>query len=175
MRKEIIFMLYQRVDQGGGAIAFQLYKRGRRAAGLARTCRGFTLVEILLVVVIIGVLAAMVVPNFSGKKSQAQQAAAVADIEANLSVALDMYELDNGRFPTTEQGLKALIEAPTEAPVPQDWGGPYLKKKVVPLDPWKQEYVYKCPGAHNSEGYDLFSYGSDGIESDDDVVNWQQE
>ncbi len=137
--------------------------------------RGFTLVEILLVVVIIGVLAAMVVPNFSGKKSKAQQAAAVADIEANLAVALDMYELDVGRFPTTEQGLKALIETPSTPPVPETWGGPYLKKKTIPLDPWGQEYNYKSPGTQNQESYDLFSYGADGVESNDDIANWQKE
>ena len=136
---------------------------------------GFTLVEILLVVVIIGVLAAMVVPNFAGKKSKAQQAAAVADIEANLAVALDMYELDVGRFPTTEQGLKALIEAPSTPPVPNNWGGPYLKKKAVPLDPWGQEYLYRSPGTYNQESYDIFSYGADGVQSDDDVVNWQKD
>ncbi len=140
-----------------------------------RGARGFTLVEILLVVVIIGVLAAMVVPNFSGKKSKAQQAAAVADIEANLAVALDMYELDVGRFPTTEQGLKALIEIPSAPPVPETWGGPYLKKKAVPLDPWGQEYNYRFPGTHNPDGYDLFSFGVDGVESDDDIANWQKE
>ncbi|MFA5261389.1 MAG: type II secretion system major pseudopilin GspG [Candidatus Omnitrophota bacterium] len=137
--------------------------------------RGFTLVEILLVVVIIGVLAAMVVPNFAGKKSKAQQAAAVADIEANLAVALDMYELDVGRFPITEQGLKALIEIPSTPPVPETWGGPYLKKKTIPLDPWGQEYNYRAPGTHNQESYDLFSYGADGVESNDDIVNWQKE
>ena len=140
-----------------------------------RRTEGFTLVEILLVVVIIGVLAAMVVPNFAGKKSKAQQAAAVADIEANLAVALDMYEMDVGRFPTTEQGLKALIEVPSTPPVPDDWGGPYLKKKVIPTDPWGQEYFYRSPGTYNQEGYDLFSLGADGVESDDDIINWQKD
>jgi general secretion pathway protein G len=142
---------------------------------LFRKKEGFTLVEILLVVIIIGVLAAMVVPNFAGKKAKAQRAAAVADIDANLSMALDMYEMDIGRYPTTEQGLKALLEAPTAAPDPPEWGGPYLKKKALPRDPWGQDYVYLCPGTHNTDSYDLSSYGGDGVESDDDITNWKKE
>lgn len=134
----------------------------------------FTLVEILLVVVIIGVLAAMVIPNIAGRGEQARLAAARADIEANLSSALDMYELDNGRYPSTDQGLKALIEEPTTAPVPNNWNGPYLKKKKIPTDPWGNPYVYAAPGVHNTEGYDLSSRGADGVESQDDVVNWEQ-
>ena len=134
--------------------------------------KGLTLVEILLVVIIIGVLAAMVIPNVAGRGEEARRAAAQADIEANLSAALDMYELDNGKYPTTEQGLRALISEPVTSPVPKNWNGPYLKKKRVPVDPWGSEYAYQSPGAHNDDSYDLFSLGSDGIESDDDIVNW---
>jgi general secretion pathway protein G len=137
--------------------------------------RGFTLTEILLVVIIIGVLAGMIIPNLSGKSEQAKRAAAKADIEANLSMGLDMYELDNGGYPTTAQGLKALVQKPSEPPVPEAWDGSYLKKKVIPKDPWKHPYVYAAPGKHNTETYDLSSLGADGVESSDDIVNWQAE
>ena len=138
-----------------------------------RTKSGFTLIEIMLVIIIIGILVAMVVPNFAGRGEQARRAAARADIEANLSTGLDLYELDSGRYPTTEQGLNALIEKPASAPAPANWNGPYLKKKKIPLDPWGRAYAYVCPGVHNSEGYDLSSHGTDGIESQDDIANWK--
>ena len=137
-----------------------------------RNQNGFTLIEILLVVVIILVLVAMVAPNLSGRSEQARLAAARADIEANLSTGLDLYELDNGRYPTTEQNLKALLEKPNSSPVPASWNGPYLKKKKIPTDPWGKEYVYVAPGAHNTDGFDLSSYGPDGMASDDDIANW---
>lgn len=135
----------------------------------------FTLIEIMLVVIILGVLVAMVVPNLAGRGEQARRAAAAADIESNLSTALDLYEFDNGRYPTTEQGLAALMAKPVIAPEASNWNGPYLKKKKIPKDPWGKEYIYVCPGANNPEGYDLSSAGKDGIQSADDVVNWAQE
>ena len=134
--------------------------------------RAFTLIELMLVVIIIGVLAAMVVPRLAGRSEQARQAAAKADIEANIATALDLYELDNGQYPTTEQGLSALVTKPTSSPVPKDWRGPYLKKE--PVDPWGRNYIYSSPGQHNVGDYDLASWGKDGIEGGgDDVVNWQ--
>ena len=136
--------------------------------------KGFTLVEILLVVVIIGVLAAMVVPNLSGQGKKARISAARVDIESNLATALDLYELDNGKYPTTEQGLKALIQKPTSAPEPINWNGSYLKKKKIPRDPWKKEYIYVSPGIQNPDEYDLSSYGPDGVESEDDISNWAE-
>ena len=136
--------------------------------------RGFTLIEIMLVVIIIGILVAMVVPNFAGRGEQARRAAAQADIEANLAAALDLYELDNGRYPTTEQGLPALLQEPSSTPVPTNWSGPYLKKKKsLPQDPWNKPYVYLSPGIHNVDDYDLSSLGSDGVESQDDITNWK--
>ncbi len=135
---------------------------------------GFTMIEIMLVVIIIAVLAAMVVPNLAGRGEQARKAAAKADIESNLASALDLYELDNGRYPSTEQGLKALIEQPTTAPTPNNWNGPYLKKKTIPKDPWGKDYQYVFPGTHNKEDYDLASLGPDAVESDDDIVNWDK-
>lgn len=137
--------------------------------------KGFTMIEIMLVVIIIGILAALVVPNLAGRGEQARMAAAQADIEANIPAALDLYELDNGNYPTTEQGLAALAQEPTTSPVPSNWNGPYLKKRKTPLDPWKREYVYVAPGANNTEDYDLSSLGPDGIESEDDIVNWAKE
>jgi general secretion pathway protein G len=136
---------------------------------------GFTLIEIMLVVIILGVLVAMVVPNLAGRGEQARRAAAAADIESNLATALDLYEFDNGRYPTTEQGLTALLTKPTTSPEPTNWSGPYLKKKRIPKDPWGKEYIYACPGVKNPEGYDLSSHGKDGVESTDDVINWAQE
>ncbi len=137
--------------------------------------KGFTLIEILLVLAIIGILGAMIVPQFAGQGKKARVAAAKADIETNLPTALDMYELENGRYPTTEQGLKSLIEKPSSPPVSENWNGPYLKKKRIPKDPWGKEYNYVSPGVHNTEEYDLFSYGSDGVESEDDIVNWEKQ
>lgn len=135
---------------------------------------GFTMIEIMLVVIIIGILAAMVIPNLAGRGEQARRSAARADIDANISSVLDLYELDNGRYPSTEQGLQALITEPTQSPAPNHWNGPYLKKKKIPVDPWGKSYVYVCPGAHNTEDFDLSSYGPDGIESADDITNWDE-
>lgn len=139
-----------------------------------RRNQGFTLVEILLVVLIIGVIAAMVVPNLAGRGEQARKSVARADIDTNLDSALGMYELDNGHYPTTEQGLISLLQKPTAEPVPANWNGPYLKKKSIPKDPWGRDYVYHSPGVHNTDGYDLFSNGPDGVESADDIVNWEK-
>ena len=137
---------------------------------------GFTLVEIMLVVIIIGILVAMVAPNLAGRGEQARRQVAKADIEVNLATALDLYELDNGRYPTTEQGLAALIAKPTSNPEPKNWSGPYLKKKQIPSDPWQRDYVYASPGIKNQESYDLSSYGPDGAENGgDDVTNWSDE
>ena len=137
--------------------------------------KGFTLIEIMLVVIIIGVLAAMIVPNFAGRSEQARHSAARADIDANLSTGLDLYEMDMGTYPSSQEGLKALLERPSALARPEQWNGPYLKKKIVPQDPWGRSYVYAFPGAHNKDSYDLSSLGPDGTESSDDITNWVAE
>ncbi len=134
--------------------------------------KGFTLIEIMLVVIIIGVLVAMVVPNIAGRGEQARKTTARTDIEANLSTAIDLYHMDTGSYPTTEQGLQALIAAPSSGP--SSWNGPYLKKKRIPKDPWGHEYVYVFPGKNNTDGFDLSSLGADGTESADDITNWKE-
>ncbi len=130
--------------------------------------RGFTLIELMLVVIIIGALVAMVMPRLSGRGEQARVAAAKADIQANIATGLKLYELDNGNFPSTEEGLNALFSKSASA---MNWNGPYLERR--PIDPWGREYKYKCPGEHRSSDYDLYSLGKDGTESADDVANWE--
>ena len=135
---------------------------------LVRGFKGFTLIELMLVVVIIGALVAMVMPRLTGRGEQARVAAAGADINANIATGLKLYELDNGNFPSTQEGLSALLTKPSSA---KNWNGPYLERK--PIDPWGKEYEYKSPGEHRKTDYDLYSLGKDGIESADDVTNWE--
>lgn len=135
---------------------------------LQRRESGFTLIELMLVVIIIGALVAMVMPRLAGRSEQAKAGAAQADINANLATALKLYELDNGAYPTSEEGLNALISRPANASA---WNGPYIEKR--PTDPWGREYQYKSPGVHRTYDYDLYSLGRDGQESADDVKNWQ--
>ena len=128
---------------------------------------GFTLIELLLVLVILAVLAAVVVPKFTGRTEQARVAAAKADIAA-IDLQLDAFEVDAGRYPSTEEGLNALMNPPTTV---KAWHGPYLKKPAI--DPWGRPYVYRYPGQINTAGADLFSFGPDGNEGGgDDVGNW---
>jgi len=130
--------------------------------------KGFTLIELLLVMVILSVLAAVVVPKFTRRSEQARIVAAQASI-ANIEVAVEAFEIDTGRYPSTEEGLQALVSAP---PLLNDWRGPYIKRGV-PKDPWGNEYVYKSPGENNTNGYDLYSYGPDRLEGGgDDIDNW---
>ena len=134
--------------------------------------QGFTLIEIMVVVVIIAILAAMVVPKVMSRPDEARVVAAKQDIAA-LMQALKLYRLDNKRYPTTEQGLQALVVRPTMAPVPDNWkGGGYVEK--LPGDPWGQPYQYLNPGLHGE--IDVFSLGADGAPGgegfDADIGNW---
>ncbi len=133
---------------------------------------GFTLVELLLVIIIIATLAAIVVPKFTGRSEEARIAAAKADI-STIETQLDIYALDNlDKYPTAEQGIRALVEKPTTPPEPKKWKGPYLKKGV-PADPWGNEYKYLYPGTHNKSSFDLWSMGPDGQDGGgDDLSNW---
>jgi len=136
---------------------------------------GFTLIEILVVIVVIAVLASLVAPNVFQHVGAAKDAAARSQIEM-LGAALDAYRLDNGRYPSTEQGLAALTQAPTVDPRPTNWRGPYLRK-AVPLDPWQRAYLYQSPGQQSGQGFDLSSLGADGqaggTGDDADVRSWE--
>jgi len=131
---------------------------------------GFTLLELLVVLGIIAMLAGIVGPQVMKHMGESKIKAAKVQIE-DLSATLDMYKLDLGNYPTSEEGLKALIESPDSA---KRWNGPYLRKSKVPLDPWQNEYKYVFPGEHGK--FDLFSLGADGKEGgegeDQDLVSW---
>lgn len=138
---------------------------------------GFTLIEIMVVVVIIGLLLTVVASNIIGQLGTAEKVKSQADIQG-LETALAQYRLDNGFFPTTEQGLEALILKPTGEPVPHAWNGPYLKgQSEVPRDRWGNEYLYLSPGVHNPGSYDVWTRGKDGQDGGEnegaDIGNWQ--
>jgi len=131
---------------------------------------GFTLIELLVVLIILGLLSALVAPKFFGKIEKAKTKTAKAQIEL-FGAALDDFRLDNGRYPTTEEGLKALREKPGDL---ETWDGPYLPKPI-PSDPWGRPFHYQSPGEHGD--YDLFTYGKDGVEGGEkdnkDIVSWE--
>ncbi len=136
--------------------------------------RGFTLIELLIVMIILGLLAALVAPRMFGKVGKSKQKAALSQISL-FETALDTYRLDVGKFPTTEQGLRALrVKPDSDEEAETRWDGPYLPKEV-PLDPWGHPYDYRYPGEHGD--YDIISYGADGQpggeDEDADVVNWK--
>lgn len=128
---------------------------------------GFTLLEMLAVIIIISVLASLVVPSVSGRVEKARRAAACADIRGSLAAALDLFEMDMGRFPSSQEGLSALVEAHACGP---RWDGPYLRGERFPVDPWGNPYIYTSGGKKGRKGYRLYSAGPDGIpETEDDV------
>lgn len=133
--------------------------------------RGFTLIELLVVLLILGLIAGILGPRVVGYLGGAKSDAAKLQVE-EIGASLDLYKLEVGRYPTTQQGLQALVEAPAGV---TGWRGPYLKKKVVPNDPWGNPYQYASPGKNGP--YDLYSYGADnregGEDEDKDIVSWQ--
>lgn len=136
--------------------------------------RGFTLIEIMVVVVILGILAAIVVPRLLSRPDEAKVVKATVDMKS-IEEALGLFKLDNGFYPTTDQGLKALVEKPTTGRIPSKYSvDGYLKK--TPLDPWGSNYVYLSPGVH-SHNFDLISYGADGQPGgegfDADINSWE--
>jgi general secretion pathway protein G len=138
---------------------------------------GFTLIELMVVIIILGVLAGMIIPRVMGRPDEARQAKAKIQIESFES-ALKLYKLDNGGYPTTEQGLKALVEAPAAGNLPKNWRqGGYLEKGKVPKDPWGNDFVYVSPGSHGD--FDLSCLGKDGEAGgegvDKDINNWELE
>jgi general secretion pathway protein G len=156
MKKELLISLRNRMRRGG---------------------RGFTLIELMVVIVILGILAGLIIPRIMGRPDEARQTKARIMIEG-IETALKLYRLDNGFYPTTEQGLKALVEASTIQPVPRNWReGGYLEKGKVPKDPWGNDFVYLNPGTQGE--MDLISYGADGQPGGEgknkDITNWSQD
>ena len=139
--------------------------------------RGFTLIELMVVIVILGILAGLIVPRIMGRPEQAKQLKARMQIES-ISTALKLYKLDNGAYPTTEQGLQALVEAPASGNIPKNWRkGGYQEKAKVPKDPWGNEFIYLSPGVHDD--FDLIAYGADGVaggeDKNADINSWESE
>jgi general secretion pathway protein G len=156
MKKELLISLRNRMRRGG---------------------RGFTLIELMVVIVILGILAGLIIPRIMGRPDEARQTKARIMIEG-IETALKLYRLDNGFYPTTEQGLRALVEASTIQPVPRNWReGGYLEKGKVPKDPWGNDFVYLSPGTQGE--LDLISYGADGQPGGEgknkDITNWSQD
>ncbi len=139
-----------------------------RASVRGRVRGAFTLIELLLVLVILGVLAAVVVPKFTGRTEKAKISGATTSV-SNLGAALNIFEHDTGHFPSNDEGLNALVSQPASA---KDWNGPYIEATAL-KDPWGNKFIYKFPGTHNPSGFDLYSTGPDGQDGTaDDIGNW---
>ena len=142
-----------------------------------RDCRGFTLIELMVVIVILGILAGLIIPRIMGRPEEAKQLKAKMTIES-LETALNLYKLDSGGYPDTEQGLQALIEKPETGNIPKNWReGGYIEKGKLPKDPWGNDFVYLSPGVHGP--YDIISYGYDGVpggeDKNKDINSWEIE
>ena len=149
--------------------------KGGNMNRLIKEDRGFTLIEIMVVLIIIGLLAGIVVPRLMGRTEEAKRTKAAVQIK-NFQSALDLYRLDSGIYPSTDQGLQALVEKPAVGEIPRNWkDGGYIDK--IPKDPWGDNYIYLSPGVHGD--YDLYSYGADGEEGGDgkdaDIQSWNIE
>ncbi len=149
-------------------------KKHKQSVYGLKSQNGFTLIEVLVVIFILSILAAIVTPRLIGRTDDARIAEAKLQIK-NFETALKLFKIDNGFYPSTEQGLEALIEKPTTGRIPQNYReGGYLEQKRIPLDPWGNPYIYLSPGIHGE--YDIISYGADGKEGgegkDSDITNW---
>ena len=138
---------------------------------------GFTLIELMVVIVILGILAGLIVPRIMGRPEEAKQLKAKIQIES-LETTLKLYRLDNGTYPDTQQGLQALVEKPEAGNIPTKWReGGYLEKGRLPKDPWGRDFIYLSPGTYGE--YDLISYGADGVPGGDgknkDINSWEIE
>ena len=138
---------------------------------------GFTLIELMVVIIILGVLAGLIIPRIMGRPEEAKQLKAKLQIES-VETALKLYKLDNGSYPETEQGLEALIEQPETGTIPKKWRKKgYLEKGRLPKDPWGNNFVYLSPGVHDD--YDIISYGADGVpggeDKNKDINSWEIE
>jgi general secretion pathway protein G len=156
------------VIQGGSVMLIKLSKSNKK---------GFTLIELMVVIAILALLGGIVAPKVIGRLRQAKPQKAKIDI-TQIETGLDMYAADNGQYPTTEQGLQALITKPTSPPEPMNFNGPYVKPTDF-KDPWGAVYVYTSPSTHEGYDFDLYSYGADGQEGGTgdsaDIANWLTE
>jgi len=132
----------------------------------SRRNTGFTLIEIIIVVTILAILAGLIIPRYVGRVEEARKVKVVTQIR-ELMKALELYRLDNSKYPSTEQGLQALVEQPTSEPQPLKWRQ-YMDK--IPKDAWGNDYIYLCPGTHGA--FDIISIGPDGKEGEDDIMSW---
>ncbi|MEN8184882.1 MAG: type II secretion system major pseudopilin GspG [Myxococcota bacterium] len=153
--------------------------RDAREASVPRRAAGFTLIEIMAVVLIIGLLTTIVGAVVFSQVDSARVTTASTQIK-QIEAAMDFYRLDNGRYPSSEQGIEALVRRPTIAPEPYNYRAEgYLHGGVVPKDPWGLPYQYESPGSHNTYGFDLWSLGADGVpggeDTDADIGNWAEE
>ena len=144
---------------------------------IIKSSRGFSLIELMVVIVILGILAGMIMPRFMGRTDDAKLVKAKVDIAA-LETALKLYKLDNGAYPTTEQGLKSLIKPPDKEGGPGNWKkGGYIEKSSLPKDPWGNDYIYLSPGTQYD--FEIISYGADGVPGGEginkDIRNWEIE
>lgn len=161
-----------RLPLEGAGPAVLRRRRSPLAGRIPRRARGFTLIEIMVVVIIIGLLAAVVVPEVIGQVDRARVAKAKEDIQS-IETALTMFRLDNSKYPTTEEGLKALVQQPTDPTIRHWRPGGYLQR--LSKDPWGNDYIYQYPGTHGKD-YDLYTLGADGQPGGDgpnaDIGNW---
>lgn len=168
-RRREVLKMQEKIMSGGLERSRVHFKR------MINSSSGFTLIEIMVVIVILAILAAVIAPRLIGRVDESRVTESKIQIK-NFETALKMYKLDNGKYPTTSQGLVALVEMPRTNPVPRKWHkGGYLEKRRIPNDPWGNSFLYLSPGLHGD--YDLLSYGADGLKGgadfDSDINNWE--